>query len=59
MVIHPPSQHEHLYDISIEALELSDRVIKALKKVSITSVGDCIEFFIQDKINAYPADRAD
>lgn len=36
--------HEHLYDVPIEDLDLSDIAVKALKRTAMTTVGDCIDF---------------
>ncbi len=41
----PP--HEHLYDVPIEQLELSVFAIKALKKTGMTTVGDCVDFYVR------------
>ena len=37
------SQYEHLYNVPIEELALSESVTRVLGRVAITSIGDCID----------------
>lgn len=41
------ASYEHLYEISILDLELSDTAYKALIRTGMTSIGDCIDFYIR------------
>ena len=37
--------YEHLYDVPIETLNLSDEAWKAVSRVGMTTVGDCIDHY--------------
>ncbi|GAB5494063.1 MAG: hypothetical protein Phog2KO_42780 [Phototrophicaceae bacterium] len=39
--------YQHLYEIPISDLELSDKAYRALKRTGMTSIGDCIDFYIR------------
>jgi len=41
------SDYEHLFDISITTLNLSDKAYKALMKTGMSTVGDCVDFYIR------------
>ncbi|GAB4528912.1 MAG: hypothetical protein OHK0046_48310 [Anaerolineae bacterium] len=47
--------HEHLYNVSLEALDLSETATNLLMRTGITSVGDCIDFFIRLQNALVPA----
>ncbi len=39
--------HAHLYDVSIDVLNLSEQANKVLLRTGMTTIGDCIDFFIR------------
>lgn len=39
------SPYEHLYAISTQALELSQKAEKSLQRLGVTTIGDCVDFF--------------
>lgn len=45
-----PNNHEHLYEVPIEQLGLSDEAIRVLKKRAVMTVGDCIDFYNRDRV---------
>lgn len=47
--------HEHLYEVPIEELGLSDGAIRALKIADCTSIGDCIDFYRRGMTNLVSA----
>ncbi|MEP7292586.1 MAG: hypothetical protein ABI835_12445 [Chloroflexota bacterium] len=40
-----PDDWEHLYEVSIETLELSETALASLRRLGVTSVGDCLDHF--------------
>ena len=48
-------KYNHLYEIPVEKLELSTEAIKQLKRTGITSIGDCIDFYIRGDDVLLPA----
>ena len=40
-----PIPHKHLYEVSVEVLDLSEIAARTLARTGITTVGDCIDFF--------------
>jgi hypothetical protein len=58
MTTERPHKHQHLYDVPVVILGLSDKAMRALENVGITSVGDCIDFFVRSYIeNPRPIDE--
>ena len=47
--------HEHLYAIPIEDMGLSDVAIKTLKRTGITTVGDCVDYYLRSPDALIPA----
>jgi hypothetical protein len=50
-----PKSYEHLYATPIEEMDLSEAAIKTLKKTGITTIGDCIDFYIRFQDALIPA----
>jgi DNA-directed RNA polymerase alpha subunit len=42
--------HDHLYEMPIEKLGLSVVAINALKRTGMTTIGDCIDYFLRASI---------
>ena len=40
-----PIPHKHLYEVSVEVLDLSEIAAKQLAKAAMASIGDRIDFF--------------
>ncbi len=40
-------EHMALYEIPIETLGLSEKAIKAAKRLGVTSIGDCVDHFVR------------
>ena len=37
------NNHDHLYEVSIDELELPDEAEKVLRRTGVTTVGDCLD----------------
>ncbi|MEQ8675588.1 MAG: hypothetical protein RLP44_30715 [Aggregatilineales bacterium] len=37
--------YDHLYDVPIETLDLSDEASKAVRRHGLENVGDCVDFY--------------